>query len=100
MFKYFWSNGDDGLDTMVVNGGLDDTVGHQLVGSYYADWYYAPQDVWCYYTEDAIDSLVDVDGTRYVATGRAQIRELFDNVAAPETANHEDDDGDCRSSVV
>jgi len=43
---------------------------------------------------------MDVDCTRYVATGLTQIRELFDNEAAPETGNLKDDDGDCRSLVV
>ncbi len=48
----------------------------------------------------AVYSLVDVDGTRYVATGRTQIRKLFDNLAAPEIGNDEDDNGDFRSLVV
>jgi len=89
--------GCDGLiDMTVVDGGCDDAVGHQLVGSYYAEWFNAPEHVWRYFSEDAMMySLVDVDGTRYVASGRRQLRELFVNVAAPETVNHEDDDGDC-----
>ncbi|KAF0750801.1 adenosine kinase-like [Aphis craccivora] len=95
------SCGGDGLqDTSVVmNGGREDAVGHQLVGRYFTDWYNAPQNVWRYYTEDAVCSL-DVDGTRYVATGRTEIRKLFNDVAAPETGNHEDDDDECRTLVV
>ncbi|KAF0773663.1 adenosine kinase-like [Aphis craccivora] len=82
--------------------GLQDTsavIGHQLVGRYFTDWYNALQNVWRYYTEDAVCSL-DVDGTKYVATGRTEIRELFNDLTAPETGNHEDDDGECRSLVV
>jgi len=91
--------GGDGLGTSVVDSGLDDAVGHQLVGSYLTDWYNSPQNVWRYYTEDAVCSL-DLDGKRYAATGQTEIRKLFNDVAAPETDTNEEDDGDCRSLVV
>ncbi|KAF0766334.1 NTF2 domain-containing protein [Aphis craccivora] len=56
-------------------------------------------DVWRYYTEDAVYSVID--GTRYEAKGQTQIRELFDNLEAPETRNEKNDDGgDCRSVIV
>jgi len=79
--------GGDGLGTTVVDGGRDDAVGHQMVGRYYTEWYNTPKDVWRYYSEDAVHRLADVDGTRYVVMGQIQIRELFDNVSAPETGN-------------
>ncbi|KAF0749755.1 adenosine kinase-like [Aphis craccivora] len=83
---------DDGRETLVVDGGLDDAAGHQLVVGYLTDWYNAPENVWRYYTEDGVCSL-DIDGTKYVATGRTEIRELFNDAAAPETGNHEGGDG-------
>ncbi|KAF0754473.1 adenosine kinase-like [Aphis craccivora] len=91
--------GGDGRETLVVHRGLDDAVGHQLVGAYLTEWYNAPENVWSYYTEDGVCSL-DIDGTRRVATGWTEIRQLFDDVAAPETGHHEGDDGECRSLVV
>jgi len=41
------SGGGDSLqDTSVVmDGGRDDAVGHQVVGRYFTDWYNAPQNV-------------------------------------------------------
>lgn len=94
------SGGDDGLGTSVVDRGLDEAVGRQLVGTYLTDWYNSPQNVWRHYTEDAVCNL-DFEGKRYVATGQTEIRKLFDDVAAPETGTDEDDDGgDCRSLVV
>ncbi|KAF0772415.1 hypothetical protein FWK35_00006658 [Aphis craccivora] len=50
-------------------------------------------------SDDGRETL-DIDGTKHVATGRTEIRELFNDVAAPETGNREDDDGECRSLVV
>ncbi|KAF0772808.1 adenosine kinase-like, partial [Aphis craccivora] len=93
------SGGGDGRETSVVDGGLDDAVGHQLVGGYLTDWCNAPENVWRYYTEDRVCS-PDIDGTRRVATGWTEIRKLFNDVAAPETGNREGDDGECRSLVV
>jgi len=93
------SGGGDGREMLVVDRGLDDAVGHQLVGGYLTDWYNAPENVWRYYTEDGVCSL-DIDGTRHVATGWTEIRDLFNDVAAPVTGNHEGDDGECRSLVV
>ncbi|CAH1708476.1 unnamed protein product [Aphis gossypii] len=86
------------VDMTVVDGGCDDAVGHQVVGNFYTEWYNAPEKVWRHFSEDAEFTFVDVDGTKYVASGRRQLQELFDNVAAPETGNH--DDGDCRTLVV
>jgi len=88
--------GGYGLDTTLG----DDAVGHQPVGSYYTTWYNSPGKVWQYFTYDAVYNYVSADGTRYLAVGRNQIRELFKNVAAPETGNDDDGDGDCRSLVV
>ncbi|KAF0749757.1 NTF2 domain-containing protein [Aphis craccivora] len=88
--------GGDGRETLVVHGGLDDAAGYQLVGGYLTDWYNAPENVWRYYTEDGVCSL----DMRHVATGRTEIRELFNDVTVPETGNHEGDDSECRSLVV
>jgi len=63
------NGGGDGLGTTVVDDGRDNAVGHQLVGRYYTEWYNVPEDVWRYYSEDAVYSLVEVDGARYVAHG-------------------------------
>ncbi|KAF0757795.1 hypothetical protein FWK35_00021311 [Aphis craccivora] len=35
-----------------------------------------------------------------MATGWSEIRQMFEDVAAPETGHHEGDDGECRSLVV
>jgi len=94
------NGGGNGLDTTVVHGGRDDAVGHHPVGSYYTVWYNNPEDVWRYYTEDAVYSVVEIDGTGYEATVQTQIRELIDDVAAPKTKNDKSYDGDCRSVIV
>ncbi|XP_025205781.1 adenosine kinase-like [Melanaphis sacchari] len=77
---------EDGSSGELYSNGHDAiAVGHEVVGRYYTTLYNNQENVWELYSENAQYLQTNGDGSRTVATGRPELRELFKAVGASGT---------------